>query len=803
MVLGSTPAVALGEGEPVVLGEATKTEDDAQELGEVILEEDAADQSLYEELDEAELPELSDSADVEATASEPDDAPFELSIPAEEIDFSVPEDPIDVTIDDYVSWCFEREVPGYGEDELATQSHLTGKEAVAYGCLSTQIAEVAAGKRTSTVFEIPVELLLGRTEFRGKDLGMGAITIDNYSQAFEKVQNALNFDMVAVYNALRSDNPYDLYWEDMSQSIRISGVSFGVRNEGDELVIVVEDQAYTYSLPVSKAYAKSDFEVNSSKINRAQKALATAKKIVSDSKGRNAYDRLKYFKDKICDLVSYNYAAQSSRPSNSESPYSDPWEMVYVFDGDPSTKTVCEGYSKAFAYLCALANIDGVDCRLISGSNKSSIGGGGAHAWDIVTMPDGRNYLVDVTWCDGENSIGGPNYLFLAAPKSGSVKGSYTFLVAHDITVAYTYNDKMYDLYTTTELTLSSMPYGTKTSGSNIGGATVSVAKATYTGAELRPSLTVKMGGKTLKDGTDYTVVWQNNINAGTGKAILSGKGSYSGGKTVAFAISPRQISGAKVDKIPDQKYWGSAVKPGAMVTDRGVTLVSGRDYTLSWANNNKVGTAKVTITGKGNYAGSKTVSFRIVKPKPGDIRTFPDVPKSHWAYQVVGQAGALGLIGGYSNGNFGPEDNITRGQVAVILWNMAGNPAAGKGAKNFSDVKSGAYYYSAVRWASSIGVVSGYSGGKFGPNDLVTREQLAVMLSNYASKVGGLKVVGSKADFGKMTDAGKVSGYAVKAVGWCFKNKILSGSGNKVMPQGNATRAQAAKMVVFLRDML
>ena len=182
---------------------------------------------------------------------------------------------------------------------------------------------------------------------------------------------------------------------------------------------------------------------------------------------------------------------------------------------------------------------------------------------------------------------------------------------------------------------------------------------------------------------------------------------------------------------------------------------------------------------------------------------SFPDVPAGKWYKQVVQRAASLGLIAGFSDGTFGPDRNITRGQVAVILWRMAGQPKAGSGAKSFPDVKGGAYYYAAVRWASGAGVVNGNSDGTFRPNDNVTREQLAVMLSNYARRVGGLKVTGSKADYASMKDASKVASYAQQAVGWCFRNKILSGSNGNVLPQGNATRAQAAKMLVALYDMV
>ena len=183
--------------------------------------------------------------------------------------------------------------------------------------------------------------------------------------------------------------------------------------------------------------------------------------------------------------------------------------------------------------------------------------------------------------------------------------------------------------------------------------------------------------------------------------------------------------------------------------------------------------------------------------------RFFPDVPSAHWAQRVVSRAATLGLITGYANGNFGPDNKVTRGQVAVILWRMAGQPAASPGAKSFSDVAAGRYYYDAVRWASSAGVVSGYAGGKFGPDDEVTREQLTVMLANYARRVAGLEVSGSRADFSSMRDASSVASYATTAVGWYFRNDILSGSGGNVLPKGDATRAQAAKMLVYQYDMV
>ena len=98
---------------------------------------------------------------------------------------------------------------------------------------------------------------------------------------------------------------------------------------------------------------------------------------------------------------------------------------------------------------------------------------------------------------------------------------------------------------------------------------------------------------------------------------------------------------------------------------------------------------------------------------------------------------------------------------------------------------------------------MNGYANGSFGPNDDVTREQLAVMLANYAQGVGHRTMDGSEADYASMSDAGGVSGWARTVVGWCFKNGILNGSNGQLRPQGNTSRAEACKMVVFLHDML
>lgn len=186
----------------------------------------------------------------------------------------------------------------------------------------------------------------------------------------------------------------------------------------------------------------------------------------------------------------------------------------------------------------------------------------------------------------------------------------------------------------------------------------------------------------------------------------------------------------------------------------------------------------------------------------PG-IRPFYDVPTYAWYAEPVTRAASLGIISGYASGGFGPNNIITRGQVAAILWNYAGKPGPKGTPKYFPDVSSGKYYYDAVRWASSVGVVSGYDNGWYGTADPVTREQLATMLANYASKVGNRYVSGSFWDYYYETnDWWDVSDWAEESMGWCFRNGIISGTDDGYLcPKRGTTRAETAKMVVYLRD--
>ena len=140
------------------------------------------------------------------------------------------------------------------------------------------------------------------------------------------------------------------------------------------------------------------------------------------------------------------------------------------------------------------------------------------------------------------------------------------------------------------------------------------IANQTYTGSALSPAIVVKDGNTTLAPTTDYTITsYADNINVGTATVTITGAGNYTGAKTQTFSIVSKAASALTIDAIANQTYTGAALTPAIVVKDGSTTLTLGTDYTAAYTNNVNVGTATVTISGAGNYSGTKTQAFSIV----------------------------------------------------------------------------------------------------------------------------------------------------------------------------------------------
>ncbi|MBO6039838.1 MAG: leucine-rich repeat protein, partial [Oscillospiraceae bacterium] len=304
-------------------------------------------------------------------------------------------------LDGYARMMLDSLRPG-GEGLLNVKnvgSTLTGATKEAYDKLRPMIAQVAAGERTSTVF--------------------------SYTRS---ASGSLDFG--TLIDALLADCPYELYWYDKTASTWLRPGS------------VVE-----ISFPVAAEYAADTYEIDPSKGAAVSRAVNKAAQIVDQYRASSDYEKLEGYKNEICDLVEYNHDAAAGGTA-----YGNPWQLIWIFDEDPSTKVVCEGYSKGFQYLCDLTSFSGnVTAYCVTGGIP------GAHMWNIVTMDNGKNYLVDVTNCDG-NSIGAPDSLFMKGFSSGSWSVGYVFQTKYS-TIMYTYDNDTTSLYEKESLILSAHNY--------------------------------------------------------------------------------------------------------------------------------------------------------------------------------------------------------------------------------------------------------------------------------------------------------------------------------------------------------
>ncbi len=172
----------------------------------------------------------------------------------------------------------------------------------------------------------------------------------------------------------------------------------------------------------------------------------------------------------------------------------------------------------------------------------------------------------------------------------------------------------------------------------------------------------------------------------------------------------------------------------------------------------------------------------------------FDDVPANAWYSAYVRNAVKLGLFNGMGDGLFAPNDATTRAMLTTVLWRRDGKTEAETAP--FTDVPASQWYTAAVNWAYQAGVVKGMEETLFAPDLKITREQLVTMLYRYAQQKEGYQTE-LRAELTAFSDASEVSDYAAEAIQWAVAAKIMNGDGGKLRPQGNATRAECAKLLV------
>jgi hypothetical protein len=311
-----------------------------------------------------------------------------------------------------------------------------------YKALKTAVCKIAAGEQTSTQVQLS----------SGLGLDIWTTTAQNQALRDEISYTCANtIDKIVRY--LLVDCPYEMYWYD-----KVNGCQYTYKytvdyaEDGTQSVTVY---GLTVSFAVAQDYAgKRNYTTNPDKIRAAAAVTAYAKEIVKANRDKCDCEKLLAYKEAVCSLVSY---AADAASGNYAGGYGAPWQMIYVFDCDPATNVVCEGYAKAFQYLCDMTEFADANfvCRIVEGTLNDG-NGSQTHMWNSVTL-HGQNYLVDLTNCDS-GTIGENGELFLAGAVQSGTSGKYSITV-EGITLTYQCSTGTLAMYDTKALTLAAQNY--------------------------------------------------------------------------------------------------------------------------------------------------------------------------------------------------------------------------------------------------------------------------------------------------------------------------------------------------------
>ena len=284
---------------------------------------------------------------------------------------------------------------------------------------------------------------------------------------------------------------------------------------------------------------------------------------------------------------------------------------------------------------------------------------------------------------------------------------------------------------------------------------------------------------KVMKDVT-LTAEWDYN-------------GSSSSSGSIRYTVSVEDTDNGSVEVSPTRASKGSTVTV-TVKPDEGYEL---DELTVTDKNGDSV---KLTDKGDGKYTfkmpASKVTVEAVFTAAKVEGLPFTDVTSGDWFYDAVAYVYDKGMMEGTTDTTFAPTMNLTRSMIAQVLYNLEERPEA-PGAAGFPDVAAGAWYADAVNWAAARGIVKGYDTGAFGPEDSVTREQLAAILYRYAQAKGYDTTQGGMA-VREFSDSASISDWAQTAMSWAVNAQVLSGKGNGVLdPQGTATRAEVAQMLM------
>ena len=403
---------------------------------DVFADEENVDEDIYFEIDDTEI---SDGFDADLSA-----LTYEGSIDLSSFDYDY--DGYELA-EGYINreMSFGRE-PAYQSYDY--RGKLSKPSRTAFDYLHERSANVAAGLESYTLFTVPNSSL--KFEFTAKDLGisdLSSVSSRKLQSAVSSALSAKGYDAYKIIDFMLFACPYELYWMDKTGYLNYYW-DIDFNSSSNPTKVIVSNFAFIF--PVAEEYQKNGnyMYMNTAYGKAVTASVDNAKKIISSCNGMDDYNKLLTYANKICELTDYNYAAVK----DDKTPYGNPWQMIWVFDGDSKTKVVCEGYSKAFQYLC--------DNTVFKNGNIYALccygDCGGPHMWNIVHMDDGKNYLVDTTNMDSGLDL----FLRGGTPSTtASLKNRLFYVYANGYKLSYLYDQFMVDYFTTAGVALAPTDY--------------------------------------------------------------------------------------------------------------------------------------------------------------------------------------------------------------------------------------------------------------------------------------------------------------------------------------------------------
>ncbi len=326
-------------------------------------------------------------------------------------------------------------------------------------------------------------------------------------------------------------------------------------------------------------------------------------------------------------------------------------------------------------YTVAYSNNTNVGTATITITGKGNYSGTATKTFAITAVS-----LADATIAD----IAAQSYTGAAITPAVTVTlGNTTLSSETDYTVAYSNNTNVGTA--TITITGKGNYSGTATTTFLADATIADIAAQSYTGAAITPAVTVTLGNTTLSSETDYTVAYSNNTNVGTATVTVTGKGNYSGTATKTFTITAVSLADATIADIAAQSYTGAAITPAVTVTLGNTILSSETDYTVAYSNNTNVGTATITITGKGNYSGTATKTFEIVAASA-------TITVAQTSQTVTYNATAQAITG----------VSVDKGTAIITYYTSEGERSKGSNGTTEAPTNAGTYYVQVTQGSDS-----------------------------------------------------------------------------------------------------